>query len=86
MNLLNNIINPKKDKLLHFYYGTIISLILLFLTKLGLNPIFIPILTAVIASGKEIYDKLIKKTRFDYIDLIYTILTSIIIYLYLIIK
>ena len=58
MNLLNNIINPKKDKLLHFYYGTIISLILLFLTKLGLNPIFIPILTAVIASGKEIYDKL----------------------------
>ena len=86
MNTLFKILIPEEDKLMHFYYGTAISIIMMYITLFGVNLIFIPLVTALIASGKETYDLLVKKTKFDYVDLAFTVAPSILIYLYLIIK
>lgn len=64
----------RHDRLKHFFVGTLF---------------FIPVaafsgnvngLIAVIILGlfKELYDKLVKKTYFDFIDLLYTILSGLI--------
>lgn len=86
MDTLFKLFFPENDKLLHFYYGTSISIIMLFITLFGINLIFVPLVTTLIAVGKETYDLYYKGAKFDYVDLLYTITPSILLYLYLIIK
>ena len=65
--------NIPQDKLLHFFYGTIISFIavLIFSIK-GLW------ITVVIAAAKElIYDKLMKKGNCDILDFVFTCIPCI---------
>ena len=74
------------DKLLHFFYGSIVSFItLLFVDIFHLNPVLIPVTTLIVAVGKEVYDKFIRKTKFDVIDIVFTIITSIVLYIHLLI-
>ena len=65
----------RTDRLKHFFLGT---LIFIFCTIFWSNLISLGIVT-VVAVGKELYDKYYKKTVFDWIDALYTILTGILI-------
>ena len=73
MKILKPFGNIPQDKLLHFFYGTIIS----FLSVLifGLKGLWI---TVIIAASKElIYDKLMKKGNCEIMDFIFTCIPCI---------
>jgi hypothetical protein len=62
-----------KDKLLHFFYGSIISF--LSIVIFGINGLWINV---VIAAAKEIvYDGLMKKGTVDFYDFIFTCIPSL---------
>ena len=60
-----------KDKLLHFFYGSIISFLMLHF----IDGLITLILVAGIGVGKELYD--IDKTGFSFIDIIFTVMPAI---------
>ena len=66
-----------QDKANHFIYGCIIC----FLSGLVFNPINSILITFLIALSKEIYDKLSKKGTPEILDIIYTIIGGLIIFL-----
>jgi len=60
--------NIPKDKLLHFFYGAILSFIFLFL--IGVNGLW---LTVIIAAAKElVYDLYLGKGNPEVLDFVYT--------------
>lgn len=75
-------IDIQKDKLLHYFYGSIIAfpLVLLF-------SFYGVVITLLIATIKEVvYDKLLKRGTFEVLDIIYTIIPSLLFYLIFILK
>ena len=73
MKILKTFGNIPHDKLLHFFYGTIITFISVLI--FGLKGLWI---TVVIAAVKElIYDKLMKKGNCEVMDFIFTCLPCI---------
>jgi len=73
---------PANDKLLHFMYGTLGTFVIyIVVLLLGLNLLFVPIIATICAIGKELHDKYIKKTFISIPDILYTIASSVILYL-----
>ena len=65
--------NIPQDKLLHFFYGALISFALdFFIPKL-----YVILIVLVIALAKEVYDLTVKKTKIDFLDILFTILPSL---------
>lgn len=74
--------NIQKDKLLHYFYGSIIAFPLVFL--FGFYGV---VITLLIASVKEVvYDKLLKRGTFEILDIVYTTLPSLLFYLIILLK
>ena len=71
--ILKKLANIQKDKLLHFFYGAILSFILiLFLGKIGI------IIALIIPAIKELYyDKYLGKGCCEWADYFYTIAPTI---------
>lgn len=72
----------QKDKLVHFLFGTLISYIVLFfhLHVLFIDKIFILIVPILVALIKELIDKYIRKSTFDLIDILFTIISGVILF------
>ena len=66
---------PRVDRLMHFFVGTLIFIF----AQLFVAEWVALITVSVIATGKELYDEFIKKTQFDLVDLLFTILTGLIL-------
>ena len=66
--------NIPQDKLLHFFYGSIIS----FLLGLFLPQLYVIAIVCIIAVSKELYDLYIKGTKIDLLDILFTIIPSLI--------
>ena len=68
--------HPQNDKLLHFFYGTLISLGALFVM-----PAYMAfILVCFVALTKELYDEYAKpQGRFDWVDITYTVSSGFIL-------
>lgn len=79
--ILNDIINfliniePEHDKLSHLFYGTIISLMLFVITKKPQITILIAI-----AVAKEMFDLFNENSMFEFSDIFYSVIPSIIFY------
>ena len=74
MKILSNI---KHDKLLHFFYGSIISFISVLI--FGVNGLWI---TVAIAAAKEIiWDYLMKKGNAELLDFVYTIIPAAMLFI-----
>ena len=71
--MLKKLSNIQKDKLLHFFWGAILSFILiLFLGKIGV------IIALIIPAIKELYyDKYLGKGNCEWADYVYTIAPTI---------
>ncbi len=67
--LLNKLANIPQDKLLHFFYGTLMAAPLVALT----NPLISLAAIIGIAFGKELYDDLSGKGNLELFDALYTI-------------
>lgn len=68
--------HPQNDKLLHFFYGSLITLGCMFL----LPTWFALLCTLFVAIAKELYDSHIKLNgRFDWVDITYTIFTAVVL-------
>ena len=63
------------DRLKHFFIGTLVF-IFIDISETSMNAL---ILTSVLAVGKELYDKFVKKSKFDVLDILYTVLSGLII-------
>ena len=71
--LLETLSSLPKDKLLHFFYGSIISFLSIII--FGINGLWINV---VIAAAKEIvYDGLMKKGTIDFYDFVFTCIPSL---------
>jgi len=67
--------NIPQDKLLHFFYGAIISFILgLFIPQL-----YVILAVLLIAVAKELHDLFIKRTKIDYLDIVFTLIPAFLI-------
>jgi hypothetical protein len=64
-----------QDKLLHFFYGFLIFLVMALVVS---NEVAL-LITLGVAIGKECYDLYIKKTVFDLIDIVFTVLSGTLI-------
>lgn len=84
--LLNKLSSIPNDKLLHFFYGTLIALAVSCFTSLGLPEYYIILTTLTVAILKEVYDKFYGSKIFDLKDIVYTIAPSVMIYLLLILR
>lgn len=73
------------DKLAHFFYFTLLAFISVFayLNIECLHKWSIVAPCAFIAVSKELFDKFVKKTKFDVVDILFSIASSIILYLLL---
>ena len=73
------------DKLAHFFYFTLLAFFSTFIyfqiDYLNKWSIIAP--CAFIAVSKELFDKFVKKTKFDVVDILFSIASSIILYLLL---
>ena len=71
--MLEKLSNIQKDKLLHFFWGAILSFILiLFLGKIGV------IISLIITAVKELYyDKYLGKGNCEWADYFYTVAPTI---------
>lgn len=63
----------KVDKLLHFFFGSVVFYLFLFI----FNPVVALVANIIIAAGKEVYDYKSKKGQFEIMDFIFTILTAV---------
>lgn len=73
--------HPQNDKLLHFFYGTLIALVFFAAYAIfGLHPMFMLFTVLTVAVGKEVYDKFIRKTVFSLMDIVYTIVPGLVLY------
>jgi len=72
----------QKDKLEHFFFGTLISFLSVILVQNieVLPKWFIIAPCLLIAVTKELIDKYVRGLTFDLIDIIYTVSSSIILY------
>lgn len=82
LKILNNVITYfintlKFDKMLHFFFGFIISYISSFFLSIS----YVFIVTLLIAIFKEVKDSFDLGNKFDIIDIIFTILPITLIYL-----
>ena len=74
-NLQTRLSNIPSDKLLHFFYGSVL---------VGLFDLFIPhaiitlVCVSMIAIAKETYDELERDSPIDLVDILFTILPAII--------
>ena len=74
-NLQTRLSNIPSDKLLHFFYGSVL---------VGLFDLFLPhaiitlVAVAVVAATKEIYDEMERDSPMDFVDFIFTILPALI--------
>ena len=75
-NLQTKLSNIPNDKLLHFFYGSI--LVGLFDLILPPFPIITFVCVLVLAGAKEIYDDIERNSPMDFLDFIFTILPAII--------
>jgi len=82
INILKKIIYPPYDKLEHFYIGTLISSF----TALALSAFFdskykilVFIITAIFALGWEYYRFSFKKYKFDWCDIVFSVIPAILI-------
>ena len=68
--------HPQNDKLLHFFYGTLITLGCLFVM-----PAYMALIcTLFVALAKELYDEYAKpQGRFDWVDITYTVSSGVIL-------
>ena len=73
--LLETLSSLPKDKLLHFFYGSLIAYVFL---GLGFEITLTFILVVCIAFIKEVYDK-INTTLFSFVDFLYTVATPLIL-------
>jgi len=69
-----------KDKIYHFLAGFIIAIISMGIVKLG-EPTTL-LIVAVVAIGKELFDLYIRKTSFNWWDVLATILGSILLFIF----
>jgi hypothetical protein len=76
--LLKKLATIPNDKLLHFFYGSLIGFVCLYF---GLNTLLSSIIVLSIATAKEFYDK--NLTGFDVVDLLFTV-APLILYIILI--
>ena len=67
--LFNYLSNVPQDKLLHFFYGTLIAAPLVAFT----NPLISSAVVIFIALGKELYDDLSGKGNIEAMDVVFTI-------------
>ncbi|MFD1292624.1 hypothetical protein ACFQ5N_02140 [Lutibacter holmesii] len=65
----------QKDKLLHFFCGFFIYAI----ANIFLAEIYALLIVLIVAVCKELYDKYIKKTFIDYLDIGFTIFSGVIL-------
>jgi hypothetical protein len=70
--IIKKISNIPNDKLLHFFWGTVLSFI--FILILGIKGVF---LTFLIAFAKEFYDWYTKKGTPEIMDVIFTITPAV---------
>ena len=75
--LLKKLASIPNDKLLHFFYGSLISYVFL---GLGFKITLTFILVVSIGFIKEVYDK-INSTLFSFVDFLYTVATPLILLL-----
>ena len=74
-NLQAKLSNIPSDKLLHFFYGSVL---------VGLFDLFLPhaiitlVCVMVIAATKEIYDEMERDSPMDFVDILFTILPALI--------
>ena len=67
--IFNKLANIPHDKLLHFFYGTLIAAPLVMFTSTLIS--FVAIVA--IAFGKEVYDSISNKGQLELLDALYTI-------------
>lgn len=72
--ILNKLANIPHDKLLHFFYGTLMAAPLVAFT----SPLISLAAIIVIALGKELYDDLSGKGNIEVMDVVFTIAPVII--------
>jgi len=68
-NLFNYLSNVPQDKLLHFFYGTLIAAPLVAFT----SPLISSAVVIFIALGKELYDDLSGKGNIEAADVVFTV-------------
>lgn len=73
--IFNKLANIPHDKLLHFFYGTLMAAPLVAFT----NPLISLAAIIIIALGKELYDDLSGKGNIEVMDVVFTIAPVIII-------
>lgn len=73
--IFNRLANIPHDKLLHFFYGTLMAAPLVAFT----GPLFSSAVMIVIAFGKELYDDLSGNGNLELLDALYTIAPVVII-------
>lgn len=71
--LLKKLSNVPYDKLLHFFYGTLMGAPLVAFT----NPLLSLAIIIVISFGKELYDDLSGKGNLEFMDAVFTVLPVI---------
>lgn len=72
------------DKLAHFFYFTLLAFLSAFAYEIICIPKwFIIAPCAFIAVSKELFDKFVKRTTFDIVDILFSVASSIILYLLL---
>ena len=73
------------DKLAHFFYFTLLAFlsVFIYLQVECLDKLVIIAPCAAIAVSKELFDKFVKKTKFDVVDILFSVASSIILYLLL---
>lgn len=67
--IFNKLANIPHDKLLHFFYGTLMATPLVALT----DPLISSAVMVIVAFGKELYDDLSGKGNLEILDALYTI-------------
>ena len=75
IRLLKLLANIPQDKLLHFFYGTLLSAPLVAFT----SPLISSAIVIAIAFGKELYDKVSGKGNTEALDVVFTIAPVVII-------
>jgi len=71
----------QKDKLEHFFIGTLLAFILVLLFNISIIPkLLILIVPIIVALLKESIDKFIRNRDFSLLDILFTIISSIIVF------
>jgi len=77
---MKQLANIPKDKLLHFFYGTIIAFVLLNITPSNYHIEALLVCAGIAAAKELIWDKYLKRGNCELADFIYTFIPAIFIY------